>query len=115
MLWALLPVAAGPAFADALDDASRPVQLVASIGLWAGWAAVLAATLVPRAATLTAMRVAAPAPLAAAIATAVISGSLVFVTAAESLKPSKRWCWLLRPWRISGSTTEMILSARVPR
>ena len=69
-VWAVLPVAAGPAFADALAGASRPVQVVASIGLWAAWGAVLAATLVPRAATLTVVRLAAPAPLAAAVAAA---------------------------------------------
>ena len=36
----------GPAVGDALDGASRPVQLVASVGLWVGWAVVLVATLV---------------------------------------------------------------------
>ena len=66
MVWATLAVASGPAFADALHDASRPVQIVASVGLWLGWGAVLAATIVPRAATLTVVRLAAPAPLAAA-------------------------------------------------
>lgn len=65
--WVVLPVAAGPAFADALAETSRPVQLTASLGLWIGWAAVLVAMLVPRATTLTAVRVAAPAPLAAAV------------------------------------------------
>ena len=44
------------------------MQVVASVGLWLGWAAVLGATLVPRAATLTAVRLAAPAPLAVAVA-----------------------------------------------
>ena len=68
--WAVLAVGAGPAFDDALADSSRPVQLVASIGLWLAWGAVLAVTFVPRAATLTAVRLAAPAPLAAAVAAA---------------------------------------------
>lgn len=71
ILWAVLAVAAGPALADALDGASRPVQLVASIGLWSAWAGVLGAILVPRAATLTVLRLAAPAPLAAAAAAAI--------------------------------------------
>ena len=70
-VWAALAVGSGPAFADALADASRPVQIVASVGLWLGWGAVLAATLVPRAATLTVVRLAAPAPLVAAVAAAV--------------------------------------------
>jgi len=71
--WLALAVGAGPALADALDDVSRPVQVVASVALWAGWAAVLAASLVPRATTLTVVRLAAPAPLAAT-AVAAIAG-----------------------------------------
>lgn len=70
--WAVLAVAAGPAFADALDGASGPVQAVASVGLWTGWAAVLGASLVPRASTLTVLRLAAPAPVAAAVAAAAL-------------------------------------------
>jgi hypothetical protein len=69
--WLLLALAAGPALADALDDASRPVQVVASAGLWAGWAVVLLATLVPRALSLTVVRIAAPAAVAATVAAAV--------------------------------------------
>jgi len=69
--WAALAVGAGPAFADALAGASRPVQVVVSIGLWLGWAAVLGASLVPRASTLTALRLAAPAPLVASAAAAI--------------------------------------------
>lgn len=65
-LWVSLPLAAGPAFADALDPRSRPVQLVASIGLWVIWAAVVGAALVPRSTTLTAIRIAMPASFAAA-------------------------------------------------
>lgn len=65
-LWVSLPIAAGPAFADALDPRSRPVQLVASIGLWLVWAAVVGAALVPRSTTLTAVRIAMPASVAAA-------------------------------------------------
>ena len=66
--WALLPVVAGPAFGDALDGRSRSVQVVASLGLWAVWAAGVLATLVPRPAGLTLLRVAAPAGCAAAVA-----------------------------------------------
>ena len=65
-LWVSLPVAAGPAFADALDPRSRPVQLVASIGLWVIWAAIVGAALVPRSTTLTAVRIAMPASVVAA-------------------------------------------------
>lgn len=69
--WATLAVTAGPALGDTLADASRPVQVVASAGLWLGWAAVLAVSLVPRASSLTVLRLAAPAPLAGAVAAAV--------------------------------------------
>ncbi|HEX5367058.1 MAG TPA: hypothetical protein VFW63_10415 [Acidimicrobiales bacterium] len=72
--WAVLPLLAGPAVGGALGDASRPVQLVASVGLWAGWAVVLVATLVPTTVSLTALRVAAPAAVAAATAALVAEG-----------------------------------------
>jgi hypothetical protein len=62
--WVLLPLLAGPALASAFDDASRPVQLVSSVLLWAGWLAGLVATLVPRTVTLTAIRILAPAAVA---------------------------------------------------
>lgn len=68
--WALLPLVAGPAIGDALSGASRPVQVAASTGLWVGWAGVVVATLVPRASSLTIVRLAAPAALAAAAAAA---------------------------------------------
>jgi hypothetical protein len=72
--WLALPVLMGPALGDALDDASRPVQVVASTGLWLGWAAVLVATLVPTTVSLTGLRVAAPAAVVAALAAVVADG-----------------------------------------
>jgi hypothetical protein len=72
--WLVLPVVLGPALGYALDDASRPVRVVASIGLWLGWAAVLVATLVPTTVSLTALRVAAPAAVVAAMAAVVADG-----------------------------------------
>jgi hypothetical protein len=66
LVWVLLPFLAGPSFADALDPRSRPVQLVASLGLWALWALVLAAALVPRTSSLTVVRMIAPASVVAA-------------------------------------------------
>ena len=69
--WVLLALLAGPALADALDGTSSAVRNVASAGLWAGWLAVLVATLVPRASTLTVVRMGAPAALAATVAAAV--------------------------------------------
>jgi hypothetical protein len=73
--WLVLPVVLGPALGYALDDASRPVRVVASIGLWLGWAAVLVATLVPTTVSLTALRVAAPAAVVAAVAAVVADGA----------------------------------------
>lgn len=72
--WFVLPVLLGPAVGDALDDTSRPVQLVASIGLWVGWAVVLVSALVPSTVSLTALRVAAPAAVVAAVAAIVADG-----------------------------------------
>lgn len=66
--WAVLPFTAGPVLADALDPRSRPVQLVASVGLWAAWGVVLAAILVPHPLCLTALRCAAPAAVAMVVA-----------------------------------------------
>ncbi len=68
--WALLPFAAGPALAGALDGRSVAVRSVASAGLWIGWALVVVGVLVPHPISLTALRVAAPAALAACVAAA---------------------------------------------
>ena len=70
MLWVALPFTAGPATASALAGASRPVQVLASVGLWSGWAVGVVATLVALPASLTALRVGAPAVLAAVLAAA---------------------------------------------
>jgi hypothetical protein len=72
--WLALPLLVGPALGDALAGASRPVQLVASIGAWAAWAAALVATLVPTTVSLTALRLAAPSGVAAALAALVADG-----------------------------------------
>ena len=69
--WAALPFTAGPAFADALHGAAVPVRTLASVGLWAGWAIGLAATLVAHPIALTALRVVAPAAVVAAVVAAV--------------------------------------------
>lgn len=69
--WGVLPFTAGPALVDALDAHSGPVQVVGSVGLWAVWALVLLATLVPHPVSLTAVRCATPAGAVAAVAAAV--------------------------------------------
>jgi hypothetical protein len=65
VVWAALPLAAGPRLAAALDARSPAVRSAASVGLWAGWAVVLLATLVPHPLALTAVRIGAPAGAAA--------------------------------------------------
>lgn len=85
--WAVLPLTAGPAFADALDGRSGPVQTVASLGLWAVWLVVLVATLVPHPVSLTVVRCAAPGATAAALAAALEGegGALAVSTTALAL------------------------------
>jgi hypothetical protein len=73
IVWLLLPFLAGPAFGDALDPRSRSVQLVATIGLWAFWLIGLVAALVPSTISLTAIRVLAPASVAAALWAALVT------------------------------------------
>jgi hypothetical protein len=75
LAWFLLPLLAGPGLGEALDGRSEPVQLVAQVGLWAGWAATLVATLVPTTVSLTALRVAAPAGVAAVVLAAATAGT----------------------------------------
>lgn len=60
-LWLVLPFAAGPALAAALDPRSAAVRSTASAGLWLGWAVVVVAVLVPHPVSLTVVRVVAPA------------------------------------------------------
>src|SRR3954465_9856262 len=72
--WFGLPLAAGPALAHGLRDASTPVQVVASALAWLLWGGGAVAVLVPRTVSLTALRVGAPAALAASIWATVRAG-----------------------------------------
>lgn len=65
--WLAVPFTAGAALADAVGDRSRAVQWVASVLLWSGWAVGVLALLLPRPVGLTALRVLAPASVAAAV------------------------------------------------
>lgn len=67
--WVVLPFTAGGALGEALSGRSSAVRTTASVGLWLVWAVVLVVLLVPRPVGLTALRVAAPAALAASLAT----------------------------------------------
>lgn len=64
--WALLPLAVGPALGEALDGSTRAVALTGAVLAWGTWATVLVAVLIPRTLSLTVLRIAAPAGLAAA-------------------------------------------------
>ncbi len=66
LLWLTLPVTAGPALAQSLDPRLDSFRVVATVGLWAGWAVTLTATLVTRDVTLTVVRVTVPAAVVAA-------------------------------------------------
>jgi hypothetical protein len=58
--WAALPFTVGPSLAAELDARSDAVRTTASVGLWAVWAVVVVATLVPHPVSLTALRFAVP-------------------------------------------------------
>jgi len=65
IIWLTLPLLAGPVFATALDPCSPAFQHTSTFGLWAFWAGGLVAALVPSTVSLTALRILAPASLAA--------------------------------------------------
>ncbi len=67
-LWLSLPLTVGDSIARAVDGRSTAVSLVAVVGAWALWGAVLAATLVPHPVSLTILRWLAPTAPAAALA-----------------------------------------------
>lgn len=67
VVWLLLPFLAGPLFAAALDDNPELFQRGVSLLLWAAWAGLLVALMVPRTETLTAIRIVPFAGAAAAV------------------------------------------------
>ena len=67
LTWALLPVSAGSALGDALEGWSTSPARVAAVLLWTAWTVGLIALLAPRPWGLTALRVVAPAAVAAAL------------------------------------------------
>jgi hypothetical protein len=73
IIWASLPVTAGPAFDAALSDRSAVFATTVSLGLWTVWVVTLLALLVPRVSTLTAVRLVVPASLVAAAWAAVVT------------------------------------------
>lgn len=75
LAWLAAPLLVGPALGHALDERSSGVQAVASGLAWGGWVAVLVATLVPRASSLTAIRLGVPGALAVAAWSAGLAGA----------------------------------------
>ena len=75
VVWVTLPFIAGPALADTLDPRSPMFRTVVSVALWVVWGATLLAALVPRTVTLTAIRIVAPASVAAVIWGAAVTPS----------------------------------------
>jgi hypothetical protein len=72
--WLALPLSVGAAIAHGLESTSTPVQVVAAALAWVAWGVVLVALLVPRTVSLTALRIGAPAALAASIWVSARSG-----------------------------------------
>ena len=66
-LWLILPFTAGPIFSAAVEDSSDSFRIGVTIGLWALWAAMLIASMVPRTQTFTVLRIVAPAAFVATV------------------------------------------------
>ncbi len=65
--WMVLPLVAGPNFADALNERSTALRTTASLELWAAWALVVVALMIPSILSLVVIRVIAiGAPIACA-------------------------------------------------
>ena len=77
--WLLLPVTVGAAASRAGSDTSTAVHTVAAIELWALWVVGLVAALVPTTASLTVLRLLAPAPVLVAAVALVAHPDLVGV------------------------------------
>jgi hypothetical protein len=96
--WVVLAALAGPVAGDALDGRSTPVvAVVAAIG-WVGWGAALVALLVPRTASLTAVRVLVPAGLAGAVAAAALGDHLGGLDLAAVVVAAVACALVLSPW-----------------
>jgi len=72
--WLALPATAGGTMGAALSGHSFPVRSAVEGVLWAGWATVLIATLIPYPVPLTVLRVGAPAAVVAAAAASTGAG-----------------------------------------
>jgi len=80
VLWAAAPFAAGPALAGALHSHAQARSGI-SVALWAVWAVVLVATLIPCPLSLTVIRTVAPAAVVAVAAAAAAGHSTALAIA----------------------------------
>ncbi len=81
LAWLGVAVVGGRAIGDAVASRSDPVQLVATVGAWVGWAAGAVALAVPSLPTLTAVRAIVPGSLAVALVAAIAGASASSVLA----------------------------------
>ena len=83
--WVAHAALAAPAIAQALEDRSRPVQLVAAGGAWTVWFVGLLATLVPSTLGLTVLRMILPGALGAALLASATGASPIAAIAATTV------------------------------
>ena len=82
LLWAVLPLLAGPGFSTILDKRSEAVAATAEVGLWAMWFAGLVALLAPSTASLTVLRFVSPSLAASAVYGTIVLGRSTAATTA---------------------------------
>ncbi len=75
VVWASLPITAGPAAASVLTDWSAPPRAVAEALLWVAWTIAFIALFAPRPMGLTIMRIVAPSFVVLAAVVLVIGGA----------------------------------------
>ncbi len=103
----VLPFTVGPLIGDAVADASRAVQVTATLGAWLAWGLGMVLTVVPHTLTLTPMRIIGPGVLAATVVATIANGASgtaapalanAAVVAVVSLSP------VLGAWFVNGSS-----------
>ncbi|MHB8670227.1 MAG: hypothetical protein ACYDAD_06660 [Acidimicrobiales bacterium] len=102
--WTALPFTVGPALAAGLHQAGASARDVASIGLWAGWSVGLLAALVPHPLSLTALRLIAPAAIAAVVGAATLGG--VATNHVGSVAVALSWAGVTGAWAFSSPVAE---------
>lgn len=97
-LWLVLPLTAGPVFDAALVETERLFRVGSTIGLWVGWGALLIVLMIPRTATLTAVRIAVPAAAALFLWAVIAAGGDVSTTrgVVGSVSTAATLAWSLR-------------------